>query len=247
MFALRYSITDWNKGQQYNNRIPLFFGIRGNSMVPFGQGWGWGPINPLFYNQWDNADKRKTGSVIVMGDADQGTANYQKNQGDEETGLFNKKYTTLQYEGSDGIKGMFYYLYKMVNGDPMQLWAAQDFYYLRFADILLMHSELTETVTQMNKVRARAGLTPLTAYTLEVLKSERLHELAFEGLRWFDLVRWGDVEGTNNYYVKEVDVMNSGVAGKYKVTYRPETKGLVTIPESEIRLSNGVYQQNPGW
>ena len=42
MFALRYGLANWTIGQKYNNRIPLFFGIRGNSMVPFGEGWGWG-------------------------------------------------------------------------------------------------------------------------------------------------------------------------------------------------------------
>ncbi len=248
MFALRYAFGDWSwaKGQSYNNRVCLYFGIRDNSMIPFGQGWGWGTIHPTLWNQWDDADPRKQGSILPMGDPEQGTQDYQPNKGDHETGFFNKKYTTLQHNGPDGVKGLFYYLYNMNNGDPMQLWAAQDFYYMRFADVLLMHSELTETATNMNKVRARAGL-PAIGYSLEALKEERKHEFAFEGLRWFDLVRWGDVETGNNLYSVEVDVVNSGVPGKYSVKYRPETKGLLTIPESEIRLSNGVYEQNPGW
>jgi hypothetical protein len=33
----------------------------------------------------------------------------------------------------------------------------------------------------------------------------------------------------------------------YSVKYRAETKGLVSIPETEIRLSNNIYTQNPGW
>jgi len=110
-----------------------------------------------------------------------------------------------------------------------------------------MHSELTETATGINEVRARADLLPVT-YSLENLKKERLYELAFEGLRWFDLVRWGDVENAdNNYFSTPCNVMNSGVAGVYAVTYPVVTKGLLPIPESEIRLSNGVYVQNPGW
>jgi hypothetical protein len=106
-----------------------------------------------------------------------------------------------------------------------------------------MHSEITETATGMNAVRARAGLAPV-GYSLNAIKLERLHEFAFEGIRWFDLVRWGDVDSAFN---SSINVNNSGVPGVYKVTYRPETKGLVSIPETEIRLSNGVYQQNPGW
>jgi len=162
--------------------------------------------------------------------------------------MFNKKYTTVQHNGPDGNKGIFYYLYDMDHGDPMQLWAAQDFYYMRYSDVLLMHSELTETATGLNEVRHRAGFTDDVAYSLDALKEERKFEFAFEGLRWFDLVRWGDVEdNSKNFYSNEVDVNNSGVASTYSVQYRTETKGLVPVPESEIRLSNGLYIQNPGW
>lgn len=250
MFALRYSTTDWDSGQKYNNRMPLFFGIRENSMVPFGTGWGWGTVNPKLWNQWDNLDKRKVGSIIQLGNSDQGTSGYEANKGDHETGFFNKKYTTLQHPDPDanqeedrGVKGMFYFLYNMDNGDPMQLWAAQDFILMRFADVLLMHAEISETADGMNRVRNRAGLGDI-GYSLDALKKERLFEFAFEGLRWFDLVRWGDVETA---FGDNINVKNSGIEAVYKVTYRPETKGLVSIPETEIRLSAGVYEQNPGW
>jgi hypothetical protein len=249
MFALRYAFGNWGwtDGQKYNNRIPLFFGIRGNSLIPFGEGWGWGPIHTQFYNDWPATDLRRDASVLVMGQADQGTGSYQANKGDEETGMFNKKYTHLQHSGKDGTKGMFYYIYSWNNGDPMQLETAQDYYYLRYADVLLMHSELSATATGLNAVRARVGL-PSIAFAVDSLKKERKFEFAFEGLRWFDLVRWGDVENpAKNYYSVPVNVMNSGVAGVYTNTYRTVIKGLVPIPESEIRLSNGVYIQNPGW
>ena len=143
------------------------------------------------------------------------------------------------------MKGLFYYLCGN-SGVDMQTWHGQDFIYMRYADVLLMHSELTGDATGLNAVRARAGLEPV-AYSLDALKEERLHEFAFEGIRWFDLVRWGDVANGKNFYGSECDVINVGVPGKYSVSYRPEIKGLVSIPESEIALSNGVYEQNPGW
>lgn len=248
MFAMRFGLGDWSFGQKYNNRIPLFFGIRDHSLVPFGQGWGWGPVHSGFYDQWSDDDLRKSGSVMNLNDKDpnMGLDGWSIGKGDHNTGLMNMKYTTIQHGGPDGIRGMFYYLYNMVHGDPMQLWAAQDFYYLRYSDVLLMHSELTETADGMNEVRARAGLDPVS-YSLENLKKERLHEFAFEGIRWFDIVRWGDVESGNNYFTMDIPVNNSGAEQVYQVSYRPETKGLVPLPESEVRLSNGVYQQNPGW
>lgn len=243
MFAVRYAFGNWSWGQYYNNRIPLFFGLRDNSLVPFGQGWGWGPVNPNLWDSWDNSDLRKQGSILELGSAEMGTQDYSGDKGDHETGYFNKKYTTIQHNGADGVAGMFYYMYDQTNND-MQLWAAQDFILMRFADVLLMHSEITQTPDGMDEVRERAGLTALGAYTLAALKEERLHELAFEGLRWFDLVRWGDCETAFDY---TLDVRNSGVDATYHVTYRPVTKGLLPIPETEVRLSNGVYQQNPGW
>ncbi|MCU4156447.1 RagB/SusD family nutrient uptake outer membrane protein [Carboxylicivirga sp. A043] len=248
MFAMRYGLADWSFGQKFNNRIPLFFGIRDHSMVPFGQGWGWGTVHNVFYANWPDEDTRKLGSVIDLNskDPDMGLADWNIGKGDHNTGLVNKKYTTLQHDGPDGVKGLFYYLFNMVHGDPFQLWAAQDFYYLRFSDVLLMHSELTETADGLNAVRIRAGLDEI-AYTLEDLKRERLFEFAFEGVRWFDLVRWGDVETSGNYYGIEAAVNNSGTETTYSVQYRAETKGLVPVPESEVRLSNGAYEQNPGW
>jgi len=243
MFAVRYAFGDWGYGQYYNNRIPLYFGIRDNSLVPFGQGWGWGPVNYQLWNNWDDADERKRGSILELGVAEMGTQAYEGDKGDHETGFVNKKYTTIQHDGADGVAGMFYYMYNMSNND-MQLWAMQDYILLRFADVLLMHSEITETATGMDDVRDRAGLTPLGTYSLADLKEERKYEFAFEGLRWFDLVRWGDVETAFDY---TLDVRNSGVDAQYSVNYRSETKGLLPIPETEVRLSNGAYQQNPGW
>jgi hypothetical protein len=245
MFVQRFSFGDWgwSNGNIYTNRLALFTGIRGNSMVPFGEGWGWCTINPSLWNNWDNADPRKEGSILPMGNADQATDAYQNSKGDHETGFFNKKYIAIQHkDGTGATKGMFVQLYDWGNAD-MQLMHAQDFIFMRFADVLLMHSEITGTATGMNAVRNRAGLPPV-AYSLAALKQERLHELAFEGLRWFDIVRWGDVDTAFN---GTINVNNSGIAGVYKANYRTETKGLVPVPETEVRLSGGVYEQNPGW
>ncbi|EKF55639.1 RagB/SusD domain-containing protein [Galbibacter marinus] len=245
MFVKRYSPSTWDDGQQFNNRMRLFFGIRDNNMIPFGQGWGMGTVNPILWNQWDDADPRKEGSIIQLGNAEQGTEGWQSGFGDHETGLMNKKYTTLQHNdpaGVQDIKGMFWFMYDITVGD-MQLWSAQDFVFMRYADVLLMHSEITETATGLNAVRGRVGLGNV-GYSLQALKEERKHEFAFEALRWFDLVRWGDVDSA---FGAQIEVQNSGIDATYSVQYRPETKGLVPIPESEIRLSNGIYQQNPGW
>jgi hypothetical protein len=257
MFALRYAFGEWLYRQRYQNGAVLGFSIRGNNnLVPYGEGWGFAPVHPVFYSEWNDADKRKRGSVLNIHNPDEGIAggyNPATNNGFHQTGLSIKKYINLQHEttreGASGIRGMFFEMYRAGGGSQnFMLWNAQDFFYLRYADILLMHAELTETVDGINAVRQRTGLPSVPGYSLQALKDERKYEFAFEGIRWFDLVRWGDVENSaNNYYSRIADVLNNNVPAQYSVTYRPETKGLVAIPESEIRLSNGIYKQNPGW
>lgn len=247
MFSEIHAFGSWDgDGTAYVScRACLFFGLRDNTLVPFYQGWGWGSVHPDFYNEWDDKDLRKEGSVLKLGDPENGTGGFEYKTGEQFTGLLNKKYLSLAHNGSDGVKGLFSYIYNSLSTD-YQNWSAQNFCYLRFADILLMHSELTGDNSGMNEVRRRAGLEEVP-YSLEALKKERMYEFAFEAQRWFDLVRWGDVEGTNNYYKRAAKVVNGGIETTYSVNYRPETKGLVSLPETEIRLSNGVYEQNAGW
>ncbi|HWS60233.1 MAG TPA: RagB/SusD family nutrient uptake outer membrane protein [Flavobacterium sp.] len=244
MFVQRFSFGDWGwtNGNIYTNRLCLFNALRGNSLVPFAEGWGWCTVNPKLWNNWAVTDPRREGTILEVGKAEQGTDGYKADKGDHETGYFDKKYIALQHNSATGNKGMFVQMYAWGNAD-MQLMHAQDFIFMRYADVLLMHSEITKTATGMNAVRSRAGL-PAVGYSLDAIKDERLHEFAFEALHWFDLIRWGDV---NTAFGDSFPVRNSGSNATYSVKYRTETKGLVPIPETEIRLSNGVYTQNPGW
>ncbi len=140
---------------------------------------------------------------------------------------------------------------------------------LRFADILLVRAEaLIELGRQdearplINQLRERAKSTVFIPYAKKVniatypadnwtqnyarqaLRWERRLELAMEGHRFFDLVRWGiasDVlnkyfqsEGERRYYLKE------GKFDKNQDEYIP-------IPQQQINFTEGIYKQNPGW
>lgn len=114
---------------------------------------------------------------------------------------------------------------------------------IRYTDVLMMYAEaINETegptpvaIDIVNKVRARAGLAELTpARTLskdafrEAIKQERRIEFAYEGLRWNDLVRWGDGVEVMTKFFKDADEGN----GIYKCdgTYRY----IYAIPQEEI-------------
>lgn len=72
---------------------------------------------------------------------------------------------------------------------------------IRYADVYLMYIEAMvekgggstaddRALEYMNAIRGRAGLEPLQTVDRDALRLERRRELAFEGLRHFDLVRW---------------------------------------------------------
>ena len=82
--------------------------------------------------------------------------------------------------------------------------------------------------------------------TLENIKIERRHELAFEGLRHFDLLRWHDAEAAHAI-ATNIPIKDVGVDAIYTDHYRPETGGFIPIPQTEIIISEGVLTQTPGW
>jgi hypothetical protein len=117
-----------------------------------------------------------------------------------------------------------------------------DFPILRYADVLLMYAEaLTEqnqpatAIPFINQVRTRAGLpnkpTTLTqAETRLLIEAERRSEFAFEGHRWFDLVRTG----------RYLTVMT----GKGYLT--KDFHKLFPVPQRERDLNPGLTQ-NTGY
>ena len=93
----------------------------------------------------------------------------------------------------------------------------------------------------------------ITSYSLDALKAERRWELAFEGVRYYDLLRWYGKSHLDQLETlleskNGVATINNGVPGvKRGVLFRPVTGGFLQIPNQEIQLSMGVLVQNPGW
>ena len=69
---------------------------------------------------------------------------------------------------------------------------------------------------------------------LQAVKDEKYRELAFEGIRWIDLMRWSKIE--DNY----ASVMALVKAESVDRLYAP-------IPQQQIDASKGVLKQNPGY
>lgn len=130
---------------------------------------------------------------------------------------------------------------------------------LRLADIILLKAEaqnetgdLNGALASLNQVRNRVELPNKTASSKEDLRAkillERRLELAFEGHRFDDLVRFGIFVSTmndlNEYkYTCEDGVQSAGVKITYNAT---DDKILCPIPQRE-RDTNPNLTQNPGY
>lgn len=236
-----------------SNQMCLYMGVRDNNATPFGSGWGFGPVHPELWEQFEDGDSRKLGTLIniwndeskaVEGDiADIETWDPTSSSGLDNTGVLLKKYMPLR-TSSNNADAMWIKILGEIFNDNQQFSALRDEYLIRFADVLLMAAELTENADYLNQVRERAGLAPV-AYSLDAVKQERCVELAGEGIYYWDLMRWGDLKATFDA-MPVATVWNQGTEMQYKIDFREDRK-FNAIPESQVSLSAGTLEQNEGW
>lgn len=255
VMAIKYStLGTWDVVQQKCNQVCLYYGVRGQSnyalCFPFGQGWGFATVNPKLWEDWDDADIRKKGSIIDCLDKNEMRL-YLKGGGNasEETYYINKKHCPINVYADATKQNVVNYsvpLYGMTETN-FQLNNTQDIILIRFSDVLLMGAELGSAKAQdyFDRVRSRVGLTSKPA-TLQNIKDERRFELAFEGERYYDLLRWHD-ERLITENQTNIQIYDRKVPRKKSVSFRAETGGFLQIPLTEIQLSEGVLTQNPGW
>ncbi|HEY8968459.1 MAG TPA: RagB/SusD family nutrient uptake outer membrane protein, partial [Puia sp.] len=168
-----------------------------------------------------------------------------------------RKDLTILYEGCPNFNGNVYYGSYSTTGynvrkflvptsvSPQYNTSAEDFPVLRYSDVLLMEAEARNETGQgdplapLNQVRERAGLPDVQpGLSQSVLRDTVLHErrmeLAFEGQRWFDLIRVANGQYGLNF-------LHS--IGKTNATAK---NLLMPIPQIE-RDANPHLTQNAGY
>ncbi len=269
ILTMKFNYTsDYNGNAGGNNAIQMFSVRGGTFKAPYGQGWGGATVPKNFVESFPAGDQRRDASVIDLAAegiasmpayADKAIADQR-----EYTGYFNKKYTArsgYHKSESDGSWSLTHYWDGLMAGD-FQISQPIGYTLIRYADVLLMAAELGSSNGRayLNQVHNRAYATqaedgsitmPNNAIELTTanIMEERRLEFAFEGIRYWDLLRQGVNVAAAAIVASGESVLNGGIEGEvsYKAANITSKRGFQQIPQTQITLSNGVLKQNAGW
>ena len=168
------------------------------------------------------------------------------------------------YGGAAASLSMVYVMKYFDDTDTNNSWDnGQDFYIVRYAEVLLSLAEAlvqsgeydeAEVRSLINQIRQRPTVdmprvedvegTGLSAERLlEIIKHERRVELAFEGLRLFDVYRWHELDKA----VANIEHERTSLGLAYEArTYNGERDYVWPIPLSELE-SNSMLEQHELW
>jgi hypothetical protein len=179
----------------------------------------------------------------------------------QEKGFFFKEYFLGGGTGDPTTLNRFY-IYKHfdtpANGAPGLSGtgnSALNYPLIRYAEVLLIYAEAqnesgginAEAYAALKAVRDRAGLTTPDIGTFsqssfrEAVWRERWHELSYEGITWFDMIRLRKVyDATSNTFVDFAGAVLNGAA-------LAEKHLLLPLPAADFRNNPNLAPNNPGW
>ncbi|WP_426092829.1 RagB/SusD family nutrient uptake outer membrane protein [Flavobacterium sp. DSR3-2] len=212
----------WGSGRDEGNSLNVMVGPRsysrpsGSTAPDLPSGWSFNVVTQDLYDAI-KLDPR-FGATILDLKALKAAGKADYIGGYQDTGYFLNKFLPRKEDVRTG-------------GGAAELNYKQNSYVIRLADTYLMEAEALGSGARaqalLDAVRSRVGL-PSVPVTLLAIKNERRMELAGEGHRFFDLVRWGDATSK---------LSNRGfVAGKDEI---------FPIPLRELQGTK--LKQNPGY
>ncbi len=239
VFSIKYSSTADYNGNITGNTWMVMEGLREESHYPYQYGWGACTVDPKLYNAFDPTDSRRFASITSIADEHIDFTKAAKNR--EYTGLYLKKYSPMCDKNGVSIVTSF------------MIGQYQDYFVIRYSDVLLMAAELGSPKAQqyLTQVRNRAGLITTVDPTKANILAERRMEFVGEGIRYWDLLRQGVASAASTIVANTSFsyFSNGGTAPTASLlqTNITTTRGFQKIPNDQITLSSGVLKQNAGW
>lgn len=193
-------------------------------------GFGFGTPSQSLMDEYEANDKRTAATVIFI--TPTGTFLWDGFRVPSQDSVQNSRYNYKAYHSQ--LKEPFC-------GDRGRM--PKNLRVLRYGEILLIHAEAAlatgrpgEALDDLNALRSRAGVLPLTSVDRHTIWHERRVELAMEHDRFFDLIRQNEVEpGTA-----------AAAFAKHGKTFEDRNK-VFPIPKAQIDLSQGNLVQNTGY
>jgi len=245
-----------------------------------GDGWGYALPQRDLYDAYESDDPRRGYTIFAPGDVfgiyNQPAPFTYTHERYDETGKIVKN--TVTYNNGDPVTYDHRWSETGLNARKMIMnmegvtnvrWAGQDVPLMRMADLYLIAAEAYAqqgnalALTYVNAVRARASVNlpartvgdgrPGDGSLLDIVKHERRVELALEGVRLFDLLRWGEVKSVFGDGTKVKRHFYSDYVTKDKfdnpVSYLSNIMDPVMfpIPQSELDANSEINTNNPGW
>ena len=249
VFEIQYAEVAWGDyGEGFGFTAGSFTQILTRSRnSEIGGGWGFNHPTQNLYDEFETGDPRRDVAILIPSTAIVDSYQEQSDENYAGNTMLNNKYG--MYRDPASVGGGYGKWSLHASRGPLNNKQ------IRYADVMLMYAEAClgtgdagTAKTYIDDVRARVGLAPCAAADDATLRHERRCELAMEGHRWFDLVRWEGVDGNGlkahmdaykaTETVEAQSYMNEFVAGKHE---------LFPIPQEERQLNPTHMDQNPGY
>ncbi len=249
VFEIQYAEVPWGDyGEGFGYTAGSFTQVLTRSRnSKIGGGWGFDHPTQNLYDEFEAGDPRRDVAILIPSTDIDSTYATQQDEIYLGNKMLNNKYG--MYRDPEAIGGGYGVWSLHASRGPLNNRQ------IRYADVLLMYAEAClgagdagTAKTYIDKVRNRVGLAGVPVADDATLRHERRCELAMEGHRWFDLVRWEGVAGTglkahmDAYKATETtdaqSHMREFVAGKHE---------LFPIPQEERQLNPTYMEQNPGY
>jgi starch-binding outer membrane protein, SusD/RagB family len=193
--------SDW---MMHGNNLFGFCGPLVQNHKDYNDGWGYGLPTQRLVDAFDAAgdEVRKAATILTMDELKAGVVDENGNLVDPST--FELEEPIYGWEGYYCRKVVPLKEYQSSSGE-YYINYPQDYIIMRYSEVLLMAAEAClqtgstgEGQPLFDQVRSRVGLTPLNL-TIENLLAEKRLELAMEGERFFDLVRYNKASEALGY------------------------------------------------